>query len=328
MISKEKSGNYLLKIIAIVLCLVIILAASLIAVNVWEKKRGLLNEGDFNATENVIEVGGKKYTLKDKIDTFLIIGLDKTTEDLVDSYNNNLQADFLMLMVIDNEKSEYTAVHINRDTMADINILGVSGDKVGTTNKQIALAHTYGNGKEVSCRNTADAVSNLLMGVKIDHFVSVKMDAVSVMNDLVGGVEVEVLEDFSGIDDTLIKGQKVTLKGEQALTYVRTRYGLEDSSNNTRMERQQQYIKAFYEALKTKAEAEQGFVANASLKMAEYLVSDCSSNKLETYFGKIQNYKFNKILDFEGETKKGETFMEFYPDEESIKQNVINLFYD
>lgn len=328
MINKEKSGNYLLKIIAIVLCVIIVLAASLIAVNVWEKKQGLFKDGDFSGTDATIEVDGKKYALKNNVETFLIIGLDKTSESLADSYNNNLQADFLMLLVIDNEKSEYTAVHINRDTMVDINILGVSGDKVGTTNKQIALAHTYGNGREVSCRNTADAVSNLLMGVKIDHFISVKMDAVPVMNDLVDGVEVEVLEDFSGIDDTLIKGQKVTLRGEQALTYVRTRYGLSDPSNNTRMLRQQQYIKAFYEAVKTKVKNDKGFITNASLKMTDYLVSDCSSNKLETYFEKIQNYKLNKILDFEGETKKGETFMEFYPNEEGIKQSVIDLFYE
>lgn len=328
MLNKEKSGNYLLKIIAIILCIIIVLSASLIAVNVWEKKQGLFKGGDFSVTDSTIDVDGKKYTLKNNIETFLIIGLDKTSESLADSYNNNLQADFLILLVIDNEKSQYTAVHINRDTMADINILGVSGDKVGTTNKQIALAHTYGNGREVSCRNTADAVSNLLMGAKIDHFISVKMDAVPVMNDLVGGVEVEVLEDFSSIDQYLIKGQRVTLNGEQALTYVRTRYGLEDPSNNTRMVRQQQYIKAFYEAVKIKAQSDKSFVTNASLKMTDYLVSDCSSNKLETYFDKMQNFKLNKILDFEGETKKGETFMEFYPNEDVIKQNVIELFYE
>lgn len=328
MMNKEKSGNYFLKIIAILLCIIMIVAATLIVVNIWEKKQGLFKGDDFVAVENTVEFAGKEYTLKENIETFLIIGLDKTNENPADSYNNNLQADFLMLLVIDNEKSEYSAFHINRDAMVDMNVLGVAGDKVGTTNKQIALAHTYGKGREVSCRNTADAVSELLMGVKINHFVSVKMDAVQVLNDLVGGVEVEVLEDFSGIDSTLIKGEKVTLKGEQALTYVRTRYGLEDSSNNTRMERQQQYIKSFYEALKVKTENDTNFVATASLKMTDYIVSDCSSNKLEAYFNKVEKYKFNDILDLDGETKKGETFMEFYPDENSLKQNVINLFYE
>lgn len=325
--SKEKSGNYLLRIIAILLVCIILVAASLVAINIWERKQSKFDD-DFVATEGTIEFGGKEYTLKKNIETLLIIGLDKSEEESSDSYNNNMQSDFLMLLVIDNEKNEYSAVHINRDTMVNMNVLGVAGDKVGTANKQIALSHTYGNGKEVSCRNTADAVSELLMGAKIDHFISVKMDAVPVMNDLVGGVEVEVLEDFSSVDSTLIKGEKVTLKGEQALTYVRTRYGLEDSSNNTRMERQQQYVKAFYDAAKTSAQNDKNFVTNASLKMTEYIVSDCSSNKLESYFTKVQKYKFNDILDFVGETKKGETFMEFYPDKNSIKENVIKLFYE
>lgn len=328
MANKERSGIPVLKIIAILLICIIVVSASLLAINIWERKQGTVDGDDFVATESSIEFEGKKYTLKKDIETFLVIGLDKTDQEVADSYNNNMQADFLLLLVIDNKNSSYSAVHINRDTMANMNVLGVAGDKVGTTNKQIALSHTYGNGKEVSCRNTADAVSELLMGVKIDHFVSVKMDAVSVINDLVGGVEVEVLADFSGIDDTLVKGEKVTLKGQQALTYVRTRYGLEDPSNNTRMERQQQYINALYKAVKTSTENDKSFIANASLKMTEYIVSDCSSNKLEKYFSKIQNYKFNNILDFEGKTKKGETFMEFYPDEENIKENVIKLFYE
>mgnify|MGYP000585160404 FL=1 len=68
------------------------------------------------------------------------------------------------------------------------------------------------------------------------------MDAVPILNDLLGGVEVTVLDDFSGIDDTLIKGETVTLHGDHALTYVRERYGLEDSSNSTRMVRQRQYM--------------------------------------------------------------------------------------
>ena len=39
---------------------------------------------------------------------------------------------------------------------------------------------------------------NFLMDVKIDHYISLTMDSVAVMNDLVGGVEVTVLDDFLG----------------------------------------------------------------------------------------------------------------------------------
>ena len=86
--------------------------------------------------------------------------------------------------------------------MTQIRILGVTGEPAGTFTGQLALAHTYGSGEEDSCENTVLAVSNLLYGMEIDHYVSLTMDGVALLNDLVGGVTVEVLDDFSGIDDS------------------------------------------------------------------------------------------------------------------------------
>ncbi|MBP3706031.1 MAG: LCP family protein, partial [Clostridia bacterium] len=193
--------------------------------------------------------------------------------------------------------------------------------------KQLALAHTYGNGKKVSCRNVADSVSKLLMDINVNHYASLTMDAVPVMTDLVSGVEVQVLDDFSGIDDTLIKGEKVTLIGEHALNYVRTRYGLEDSSNENRMKRQRQYLNALFEKTKAYAQNDENFIAEATYKMSDFLVSNRSATKLQEVFEKITSYKYEGIIEIEGELKKGEEFMEFYPDETSVKEIVIDLFY-
>ena len=162
---------------------------------------------------------------------------------------------------------------------------------INTVTKQIALSHTYGNGKEISCRNTADSVSELLYGMQIDHFISLTMDSVGIYNDLVGGVEVTVLDDFKGIDDTLIKGEKVLLKSKHALNYVRTRYGLDDSSNNNRMNRQQQYVNALFEKSKKITEKNDEFIIDASLKMADYIVSDRSVTQLQELAKKIVDYK-------------------------------------
>ena len=49
-------------------------------------------------------------------------------EGSADSYNNDKQADFLMLFVIDNDTKQYTAIHVNRDTVAEIDVLGVAGN--------------------------------------------------------------------------------------------------------------------------------------------------------------------------------------------------------
>lgn len=281
---------------------------------------------DFN--DYTIEYGGKEYSPKSNVETFLVLGLDKFEDSSADiSYNNDKQADFLLLFVLDNNSKKCTAVHINRDTMADMNILGVAGQKIDTVKKQIALAHTYGDGDKTSCRNTADAVSGILHGIKIDHYISLTLDSVAVLNDLAGGVEVTVLDDFTGIDDTLKKGQTVTLFGEHALRYVRTRYGLDDSSNNTRMARQKQYLNALYAKVKKLIEQDEEFIVDTSLKMSDYIVSDRSVNRLQELAQKITTYEFCGIKDIEGKTIMGEKYVEFYPDENSTRKLVISLLY-
>lgn len=320
--------NQMLRYAAVFCAAVFLVSAILLGLNIWENRQAIFSEEDLVGLDSTIEYNGKTYTLKKDVQTMLVLGLDKF-EDAVanDAYNNDQQADFVMLLVIDNVNETCTAIHINRDTMTDINVLGVAGEKVGTVNKQLALAHTYGNGAEVSCGNVADAVSGLLYNVKIDYFVSVTMDAVPLYNDLVGGVEVTVLDDFSGVDDSLVKGETVTLKGEQALHYIRSRQGLEDSTNTNRMVRQRQYLKALYEKSNQCVQNDSDFIVNASLKMADYMVSNCTANQLQTLFEKIADYQFQDIRAIEGDSVAGEKYMEFYPDVDSMKQIVVELFY-
>lgn len=57
----------------------------------------------------------------------------------------------------------------------------------------------------------------LLYGVEIDHYISLMMDGVAVLNDLAGGVTLKVMDDFGAFDPALVQGETVTLRGEQAL---------------------------------------------------------------------------------------------------------------
>jgi len=293
----------------------------------WENRES--GDPSEDVLTDAVEYDGKDYVLKDSVETFLVLGLDKFEEDVDNSgYKNDQQSDFLMLFVFDNDAKTCSALHVNRDAMVDINVLDTAGGKITTVTKQLALAHTYGNGREVSCRNTADAVSGLLRGMKINHYASLTMDAVGIYTDLVGGVEVEVLDDFTGVDDTLIKGEKVLLKGEHALNYVRSRKGLEDSTNSTRMDRQQQFLKALYTITQDKVAQDEQFVVDATTKISEYLVTDRSVNQLQTLLEKISTYEFTGIRSLEGESKMGEEFIEFYPEAKSVEKQVIELFYE
>jgi anionic cell wall polymer biosynthesis LytR-Cps2A-Psr (LCP) family protein len=165
-------------------------------------------------------------------------------------------------------------------------------------------------------------------GIKIDHYASLTMDAVPILNDLVGGVEVEVLDDFSGIDDRLVKGEKVTLMGDLALKYVRSRSGLEDSSNSSRMKRQQQYVNALYEKIKSSLEADADFALDAATAVSEYMVSDRSVTQMQTLADKFEEYEFMGIKSLKGESVHSGEYIEFHPDADALKGLVVDLFYD
>jgi LCP family protein required for cell wall assembly len=322
----NRDKKFLIRGITIFLVVVFLVSALMMFLEIWESKQGKFPES--NVLEDTLSYNGSEYVQKKSVETFLVMGLDKYDgESTVDSYNNDKCADFIMLFVFDNDAKKFSTIHINRDTMASINVLGVAGNKVDTVTMQITLAHTYGNGKDVSCRNTAESVSGLLMGMKVNHYLSVTMDSVSVLNNLVGGVEVTVLDDFSDVDESLIKGSTVTLTGEQALMYVRSRSNLDDSTNVARMERQKQYINAFYQKFKSCMENDEQFIVDASMKVADYIISDRSITQLQEITKKINEYEYCGIVEIEGESKKGENYMEFYPDDESIKKLVVDLFY-
>lgn len=321
-----KNRSALLKGLIIVLVAVFLISALMMFLEIWEFKQGQFPETSF--AEETLEYNGDEYVIKDNIETFLVLGLDKyESESGFDSYNNDKCADFLMLFVFDNNTKKCSAIQINRDTMASMNILGVAGEKIDTVTKQISLSHTYGNGKDVSCRNTANSVSSLLMGVKINHYISITMDAVPLLNDLVGGVEVTVLDDFSSVDKTMVEGANIVLSGEQALKYIRSRAGLDDSTNESRMSRQKQYMDCFYKQFQEKIKEDDKFIADASLKVSDYIVSDRSVTQLQEIAKKINNYEFLGIKTLEGETRMGEKYIEFYPNEDFVKKTVVDLFY-
>ena len=317
----------LLKIVTVLLVIVLLFSTVMFLLRLWDRYYGRYPEHQTQAG-HTLTYQGEEYTLRDDIETLLVLGLDTYTETGMESYNNNKQADFLLLLVMDTENGTCKGIHINRDTITDMHVLGVSGDTVDTVRQQIALSHTYGNGREVSCRNTANAVSDLLLGIEVDHYLSVTMDAVPIYNDLAGGVTVEVLDDFTTVDPTMKEGETVTLMGQQALTYVRARKGLEDPSNSRRMARQKQYLEALYERTRQCVEEQDGFVSEAALAMTEYLVSDCSGNKLESLMSRFAENRLDTILSLEGELVQGEQFMEFYPDDDSLMRTVIECFYE
>ena len=308
----------------------VVIAAILLGVRTWDHHRQSvpLEQDSYlsdDSEQEVVYIDGKAYTPKQELETILFLGIDRHEEN--EAYTNNQQADVLQVMVIDRETQSYSILPIDRDTVTTFDMLNVMGEKTGDKTAQIALSHAYGSGDKDSVRNTVHAVNDLLYGVNIQSYISLQMDAVPILNDAVGGVEVELLDDFSMLDPSFIKGQTVTLHGNQALSYVQERGALEDSSNRSRMKRQEQYLQAWEETFTMARKNDDMLMANMITDVSDYLITDLTVAQLERLADELGTFRFDGFLSIEGESVVEDGYMAFYVDEEALQQQIVQVFY-
>ena len=286
-----------------------------------------------NAAEEVpepsktVEKDEKKYFPRQDITTVLFMGIDEDGPVEAKDYGmGEAYADFVVLLIFDETNKKIDAIALNRDSMVEMAVLDENGRRNGTFFGQLAFSHSFGNGLEESCENTVWAVSDLLNGVQVDYYVSLNMGGISVINDAVGGVTVNVKDDFSEVGSTIPMGE-YTLFGDEAELFVRTRRGIGDSLNLSRMERQEEYIFAFVEALKAKNEENSLFAVELYETASEYVVTDCSLDTFSSLSEKFENYELGEIVSPKGENILGEKFYEFYIDEEDLEKIVLEYLY-
>lgn len=270
---------------------------------------------------------GVDYYPRQDITVVMVLGIDQYGPVAHSgSYNNKGAADMVTLLVFDENNETYSVLGLNRDTMVDMPVLGIGGKVAGSQNAQLALSHTQGSGLEDSCENTKKTVSDLLYGLNIDYYLSMNMDAIAILNDAVDGVTVNVTEDFSDVDPTITKGE-ITLRGQQAIHYVRTRKEVGDQLNISRMERQKAYMQGFLEALQNKMESSDSFVLSVYEEIDPYIVTDISTTLFSNMLQRYSGYEFTQIISPEGKNVLSEEYYEFHLDEEKLDELILQLFY-
>ncbi len=279
---------------------------------------------------NAIYNNGEYYEKKNGIETWLLMGIDRTL-DVLNQPNamSSSQTDFMTLVIIDNNNQSYDMVQINRDTMTDIDRISIDGELLGTTvNAQLTLAFTYGIDPYMGSENTVRAVTNLFYEQEIDNYLSFTMDLVPKITDLLGGIELEILHDFTSVDPSMVQGETVLLSGDQALKYVQHRVDVGDNTNIERMQRQDQFIKAFEEKATAEIATNPQFVVDLISSASEYIFTDSSIQQLNNLIDSVSEYTFGETHTILGEAKVAEEYMEYYVDEQTLRELVIELFYN
>lgn len=277
---------------------------------------------------------GVKYRWNENLSTILFLGSDRTLEQQESRESvigTNGQADTLILGIVDNQNKKISFININRDTMSYVSQYTPDGDYAGEKTMQICLAYSYGKDNQDSCRLTASAVSNFLYGIPVDAYCRLSYDSIPMLNDSIGGVPVKVLEEMTSKDPELVKDTTVTLKGKQALDYIRWRNHSVTNTNELRMARQKQYLYAFMhrtiDATRADITLPLGLYNNAK----PYMTTDITPSRVTYLTSKVLEYGISDeaVRSIPGESVDGaDGLVEFHQDDTALYEIILDTFYN
>lgn len=274
---------------------------------------------------------GKEYKYNEDIISFLCLGIDKDIpiEEKRETGSEGL-ADAVILVSVDVESGRIQMLSIPRDTIVPVKVLDKEGKFVKTENGQITLQYAYGRTAAESCELMTDAVSNLLYRLPIQRYCSINFQAVPKLNDAIGGVDVEVMEDIYGENCTLYAGNNVHLEGMMALDYVRWRAEWEYGSNMDRIARQKQYMTNYFDKAKTVVQKDLTLPVKVFNELKDNMCTNVTVEDITYLVPELLDITLNAedMQSIPGEITQPGEYEEFHPYEEELKELVISSFYE
>ena len=302
--------------------------------------------------EGAVSYNGITYVPNNDVITILVMGIDQWVvnpeeddEDENESEDDGVisktdrnygggQADAMFLVIIDPHKKNMSVVAINRNTMTDVDVFDENGDYLGIYTEQIGLQHGYGDGGPQSCERQVYCVSRFFHGITINAYVAIKMDALPLLNDAIGGVTLTAIEDvpLNDRDDCtefIRAGETVTLTGDLVNSYIKYRTD-ELNSNALRVARQKQYILSYVSKAKTVMISNPAMAVDLYNTLSEYMVADIDLSTFTYMVTEYGGYTFDSenMYSPEGEAIIGNVFEEFYVSEDSLEELIMKLYFE
>lgn len=330
------------KVLAMVLALILVLVAGFAGSFFFLRAKGEKNlktqvpETAESAPEEeregiFVTYKGKEYKYNENIINFLCLGIDKDVP-IEEKRTGDIEglADAVLLASVDVEDGLVQLLAIPRDTIVPVKVMDSQGRFERNENVQITMQYAYGRTAKESCELMTDTVSNLLFRLPIQRYCSINFEAVPTLNDAIGGVDVDVLEDIYGEHCTLYAGTTEHLEGYEALDYIRWRDEWVAESSMGRLERQKQYMSNYFNQAKDAVkkdltlpvkvfqELDANMCTNITVEDITYLVPELLDITLDT----------ENIAMVPGEVVQGEEFEEYHVDDDALKDLVISRYYE
>ncbi|MET9892175.1 LCP family protein [Streptomyces sp. NPDC006465] len=174
-----------------------------------------------------------------------------------DTFDGPARADVQMLLHLSADRSNMSVVSMPRDTLLDIP--KCTDPDTGTAYAASTIPVITNDSLRRGGPGCTVATWEKLTDIHIDHFIMVDFAGVVSMADAIGGVPVCVDANIYSHTSTghgsglkLEKGT-TSIKGKQALQWLRTRYGFEDGSDIGRTRAQHQYMNSMVKQLRDNA---------------------------------------------------------------------------
>lgn len=322
--------------------LLAILGVAFLAFQTWKDRNELPVEQNTELTsdadtgvvekwqEGDVSYNGKTYRYNSATKAYLFLGVDNEGT-MAESTGGWLggQSDAIFLLVTNAKDESMSVISINRNTMTMVDVYDLLDNKIRQEEMQICLQYAYGDGGRSSCLRAADAVTRLLYGIPVNGYFSMNMDAIPLLNDAVGGVTVEVMDDLESKSRgvSLKKGETVTLSGDEAYVYIRSRDVNEFDSASRRLERQNQYLFQLFKRIDGLGLDQDTTVKRVIKLLEEYMVTSID------FVGLVEDastYEFDesRMYNILGETVMGEKYEEYYVDENALYEMILEVFYE
>lgn len=252
---------------------------------------------------------------------FMTIGRAETEDVAPAGLRGDERADLLLVLVLDAAAHTITPIHIDRDTVAQLEV----PDASATLSAPIHFAPGYGADGADGRERTRAAVQALLGGVDIDLYAALDANALPALNDALGGVEVTLADDFSALDPAMVAGRTLRLAGEQAAHYVGALAG---ESGEARALRQRHFLQGMLAALGGELSRDAGALRDLYGGLGSALTSSAKLGRLINEVYAARGYTLEALCTPEGERAvDGDGLAAFYTDEASLQALVIDAFY-
>ena len=274
----------------------------------------------FGGNTAVEESSDKIHILGIGVDKYEIMGEREPV------FNSIGQADGIFLISIDKKDASVDIVAVPRDTMVTIQKYYSNMEYIGEEKTQICLQYAYADGKERSSELMVDCVEELFGGITIEGYVAINMVSVLKINEVIGGVTVEVHNEDTAKKMGVEVGSNVHLTDENISLYLQSRDKYEAKSAYGRMDRIKDYVKAFIPQGIEKVKEDPAFVLEVMKVLDKNMVTNLGTADILQLASIVSGISTEKISYqiLEGTVIMGaDGYEEFYPNVFKLKR-IIN----